>query len=487
MFQCWIIMLKIVHFIGVTNKTIENAQKIDTINEQLVLKADKNEIPTKVSELENDANYLTEHQDISDCVKYKEFDRNDEKRKTIQLENYDNISGIDTKGTGHNLVMLSKWDVADFGAPGLHANINTKDNFTINDKEVVATESVVDTKIAEATEGVVKHQIDSKGKTIIVLANDEQILSRANMEELEEKIEIEDGSAPLIKLNKWNVVDLGTPKTIVNINTPKNERPTVQEQGQSGAEAHKIAYLDDLNNVIKKEDVKGKKAIVLENGELILGRTTTNRREALISMNPWDVIDLGSTAYPINLNTPKGVRPTVQEAGVSGPNAEKIAYLSDIDAIPVDRIPTLFVFPYIMSASGRIFDVDTICGWFGISTDVEDKPDALRKLLSKDTLIMMRYTLTSSNKQMYYTIPIEFAQMANNNIITLVACGLNHNGSDEPSRIEVNINLDGALIEGHTSNVKVTILPLANRNQINDLQNKVSDLENRLAALETKN
>lgn len=62
-------------------------------------------------------------------------------RKTIQLANYDSISGLDTSGSGHNLAMVSKWDVADFGATGLHANINTKDTVTINDNDVIVTNS----------------------------------------------------------------------------------------------------------------------------------------------------------------------------------------------------------------------------------------------------------------------------------------------------------------------------------------------------------
>ena len=41
------------------------ASEVETINNALSLKADKTEIPTKVSELENDSGYLTEHQDIS--------------------------------------------------------------------------------------------------------------------------------------------------------------------------------------------------------------------------------------------------------------------------------------------------------------------------------------------------------------------------------------------------------------------------------------
>lgn len=79
-----------------------------------------------------------------DPVVYQEFTQNDETRKTIQLKNYDTISGVDTTGAGHNLVMLSKWNVADFGAPGVHMNLNTKDSVTINDDKKVATTDMID-------------------------------------------------------------------------------------------------------------------------------------------------------------------------------------------------------------------------------------------------------------------------------------------------------------------------------------------------------
>lgn len=46
-----------------------------------------------------------------------------------------------------------------------------------------------------------------------------------------------------------NVVDVGSPRTITNINTPKDRRPTVQEAGQSELDAHKIAYLDDVEKL----------------------------------------------------------------------------------------------------------------------------------------------------------------------------------------------------------------------------------------------
>ena len=73
----------------------------------------------------------------SKAVKYQEFGEN---RKTIQLANYDTISGVTTKGLGVNLAMVSKWDKADFGSAQIETNLNAKDGIvTINDTETVAT------------------------------------------------------------------------------------------------------------------------------------------------------------------------------------------------------------------------------------------------------------------------------------------------------------------------------------------------------------
>ena len=146
-------------------------------------------------------------------------------------------------------------------------------------------------------------------------------------------------------INKWDVVDLGTSKLPINLNTPAGVRPTVQEAGQTGEEANKIAYLSDLEgievnfeNVVKYDDVAteerpGRKAITLKNDDLILGTTTLGGTVNIAMINKWNVVDLGSNKLPINLNTPAGVRPTVQEAGQSGEEANKLAYLSDIDDI----------------------------------------------------------------------------------------------------------------------------------------------------------
>ena len=227
-------------------------------------------------------------EDIKNSVKYQEFGDN---RKTIQLNNYDSISGIDTKGTGHNLVMLSKWDVADFGAAGVKINLNgSEERPTYNDnKEIALLDDInnVDNKLSnyitkeEVSEGYqvkgdyltehqslenyptkdeLKTEIDKtvqfttseyqgRAKKVITLDNDELINAQSNSEELENKVDVNGKAISLIQLNRWNVVDVGSPYTLTNINTPDGVRPTIQEKSQSGPEAHKIAYLSDFENI----------------------------------------------------------------------------------------------------------------------------------------------------------------------------------------------------------------------------------------------
>ena len=229
---------------------------------------------------------------LNSSIKYSTFQGN---RKTIQLSNYDSISGIMTNGTGVNIAMVSKWDI----------------------------------------------------------------------------------------------VDLGSPNLPINLNTPSGVRPTVQEPGQSGEEAHKIAYLSDLEGIesgnyddtelrnlistkVDKEEGKGLisddqvkeieklrtdldyegsraleaenninkelarkvnydesgKIIVLPDGGKISGTMSNGDGAVLAQINAWGVIDLGSSKLPVTVNSSE--RPKVQLPGQTGETAEKVAFLSDI-------------------------------------------------------------------------------------------------------------------------------------------------------------
>ena len=78
--------------------------------------------------------------ELEDKVEYTDIsDGENPNRKTIQLNNHDTISGLDTSGVGYNLAMVSKWNKADFGSASLPINLNgSEERPTYNDDEEIA-------------------------------------------------------------------------------------------------------------------------------------------------------------------------------------------------------------------------------------------------------------------------------------------------------------------------------------------------------------
>lgn len=340
--------------------------------------------------------YLTEHQDISnlatkdelteatkDSVKYKEFtytnaESETSTRKTIQLDNYDTISGITTSGVGVNLAMVSKWDVADFGSTSVHMNLNSKDGkVTINDDEEIAVKSDIpsidglaqtsyvvlqkdqaietskeytDSKAEEvkgmipSVEGLASEDwVESKGyltehQDISGLATKDELQSEATTARAAEKA---NSDAILLKADKTEVAlkanqsDVDFQVNAINEVTSKlrtdvdycGQRIDEDLENTSTALASKVSW----------DESKSK--IVLPSGGQLVGTkygsdgSDPEDGAVIAQLNKWDVMDFGSTKYPLNLNVPSGVRPTVQEQGQSGEEANEVAYLSDLSSI----------------------------------------------------------------------------------------------------------------------------------------------------------
>lgn len=77
-------------------------------------------------------------------------------------------------------------------------------------------------------------------------------------------------------------------------------------------------------------ELPNRKGIVLENGDLILGKDLNGNSLLLVQLNRWGIIDAGSPKAPYNINTPQGERPTIQEAGQTGEQAYHMAYQEDL-------------------------------------------------------------------------------------------------------------------------------------------------------------
>lgn len=309
--------------------------------------------------------YLTEHQDISnlatkdelteatkDSVKYKEFTYTNAEsetftRKTIQLDNYDTISGITTSGVGVNLAMVSKWDVADFGSTSVHMNLNSKDGkVTINDDEEIAVKSDIPSIDGLAQTSYVVLQKDQAIETskeytdsmVEELATKEELQSEATIARAAEKA---NSDAILLKADKTEVAlkanqsDVDFQVNAINEVTSKlrtdvdycGQRIDEDLENTSTALASKVSW-----------DESKSKIILPSGGQLVgtkYGADGSDPEDGAViaQLNKWDVMDFGSTKYPLNLNVPSGVRPTVQEKGQSGEEANEVAYLSDLSSI----------------------------------------------------------------------------------------------------------------------------------------------------------
>lgn len=221
------------------------------------------EVPTKVSELENDAKYQSDSEvdsRIQNVIGSAPEALDTLKELADSLGNDPDFAGTVTKE------LAKKADKTEVELKANQSDVDVQVNI-INDKfsnvdsslgsletlisEETEARGLADTKLQEdlmkAVEGMVKHE-DYEDKKIIVLSNAEQIVGQSNPDELEGKIEV-NRKIPLIKLNEWNVIDIGSPITLTNINIPDGVRPTVQEKSQSGPNAHKMAYLDDIQKL----------------------------------------------------------------------------------------------------------------------------------------------------------------------------------------------------------------------------------------------
>lgn len=115
--------------------------RVTTIEGNLANYPTKDEVDLSVNGL-NDRVTVLEDKDV---VTYSDFsyvpsgETEPVARKTIQLANYDSISGINTAGNdAANLIMMSKWDKVDIGSSRYPVNLNGSE-FTLNDEKHIAT------------------------------------------------------------------------------------------------------------------------------------------------------------------------------------------------------------------------------------------------------------------------------------------------------------------------------------------------------------
>lgn len=304
----------------------KNEESITALQE----KVDDIVVPTKVSELENDAQYqnadevdakISAINDVlSTKVEYTDVATSENPgRKAIVLKNHDTILGNTKNGTSVNIAMVSKWDKVDLGSAQVSINLNGKDKRpTYNDeKEIALLEDVQGLGATIVLEKTNNLQYTLKVGDAIVgtidIPKDQFVKSVSYNEEsktIDFVFETTDGEQT-VTVNVSNLVDTYTAGNGISLTSNEFSLKidaTTQQYIEVSAEGLKIVNIDEklaekvgLVDIATKEN-PNRKAIVLKNHDTILGTTTEGATQNLIMMSKWNKVDVGTASNELNLN-----------------------------------------------------------------------------------------------------------------------------------------------------------------------------------------
>lgn len=357
-------------------KIEKNAADIATVNNNLVEAV--NNINKNVADGFSTINGGLNNEirpELEKAVKYEDTaTEQNPGRKTIFLNNHDNICGKTTDGSAVNIAMVSKWNKVDLGSSSVEINLNgSAERPTYNDsKQIALLEDVhgnmetialvkkddltYELQVGDKIAGTINIPADQFLKSVEYSADDKSLTFVFNTAEGEQTsvvdlsslvdtyvagngIElIENGFS--IKLDPSSESYLSVSEAGIKVEGINEIKKNVQEVAANLVTVNEnlASSIDAINKkAVKYEDVADsnlpeRKAIVLKNGDVILGGNLEGGTSSLVQLNRWGVADFGSSSVPFNINTPKDVRPTVQEAGQSSEEAHKIAYLSDVES-----------------------------------------------------------------------------------------------------------------------------------------------------------
>lgn len=357
-------------------KIEKNAADIATVNNNLVEAV--NNINKNVADGFSTINGGLNNEirpELEKAVKYEDTaTEQNPGRKTIFLNNHDNICGKTTDGSAVNIAMVSKWNKVDLGSSSVEINLNgSAERPTYNDsKQIALLEDVhgnmetialvkkddltYELQVGDKIAGTINIPADQFLKSVEYSAEDKSLTFVFNTSEGEQTsvvdlsslvdtyvagngIElIENGFS--IKLDPSSESYLSVSEAGIKVEGINEIKKNVQEVAANLVTVNEnlASSIDAINKkAVKYEDVADsnlpeRKAIVLKNGDVILGGNLEGGTSSLVQLNRWGIADFGSSSVPFNINTPKDVRPTVQEAGQSGEEVHKIAYLSDVES-----------------------------------------------------------------------------------------------------------------------------------------------------------
>lgn len=357
-------------------KIEKNAADIATVNNNLVEAV--NNINKNVADGFSTINGGLNNEirpELEKAVKYEDTaTEQNPGRKTIFLNNHDNICGKTTDGSAVNIAMVSKWNKVNLGSSSVEINLNgSAERPTYNDsKQIALLEDVhgnmetialvkkddltYELQVGDKIAGTINIPADQFLKSVEYSADDKSLTFVFNTAEGEQTSVVDlsslvdtyvagsgielAGNAFSVKLDPASEVYLSVSEAGIKVEGIDAIKKDIQEVSANLSVVDKkieeeirpelekaVKYVD-----IADENLPERKAIVLKNGDVILGGNLEGGSSSLVQLNRLGVANFGSASVPFNINTPKDVRPTVQEAGQSGEEAHKIAYLSDVES-----------------------------------------------------------------------------------------------------------------------------------------------------------
>ena len=385
-------------FTELEEKIKKNAADIATVNSNLVEAVDN--INKNMVDGFNTINGGIDNEirpELEKAVKYEDTaTEQNPGRKTIFMNNHDNICGYTTDGSAVNIAMVSKWNKVDLGSSSVEINLKgSAERPTYNDsKQIALLEDVhgnmetialvkkddltYELQVGDKIAGTINIPADQFLKSVEYSAEDKSLTFVFNTSEGEQisvvdlsslvdtyvagngieligngfSIKLDPSSESYLSVSEAGIKVEGIDEIKKNVQEVAANLVTVNENLASSIDAINKNMVDGFNTInggidneirpelekaVKYEDVADsnlpeRKAIVLKNGDVILGGNLEGSTSSLVQLNRWGVADFGSSSVPFNINTPKDVRPTVREAGQSGEEAHKIAYLSDVES-----------------------------------------------------------------------------------------------------------------------------------------------------------
>ena len=385
------------------------------------------------------------------AVKYSDFEYTPSgesspvTRKTIQLANYDSISGMNTTGDdAANLIMMSKWDKVDIGSSRYPVNLNGSE-FTLNDEKHIATTD----QIPDVSNFATKEEIPS-------------VEGLASTEYVDQKVaEIEVPDVSDLKANVQTVgesVQIGQETKGINLKTSGDV--------YSGAMINSFGYIPTMTPYPGED---GRYVFQMRNHDSLSGVGTDGVTGGNLAMlSKFDVADFGSKNFHTNINVKDD---NGHNGRVTVNDDNEVAYLSDIpdtstfvtetaleDYVKKDEILNTVVDENKNEKLSQALPIRTLLP-VQRTTDVSNKSEAaifseyfnpkvtdrisLRNYLQSN-MAYISYNLESSSiGYQYYKLPVVLADIPTTGDIKIVAMGPDLNNGDLLTKFTFTITLNG--------------------------------------------